>query len=64
MMDLFTWADSQQTVSKSGNVIDITDRLDARTHRYLDLLEMGYRPRLAGALLPFCPRPTDERKRA
>ena len=61
-MDLFSWADAQeQSRPEMGQVIDICARLDERAHRYLDLVEMGYRPNLDGTLLPFAPF-SEERK--
>lgn len=63
-MDLFTWADDQDAKRlPKGQVIDIRARLDERIHRYLDLLEVGYRPNLDGTLLPFLTF-SEERKRA
>lgn len=63
-MDLFSWADERDAGRSSmGQVIDIRARIDERIHRYLDLLEMGYRPHLDGTLLPFLPF-SEERKRA
>jgi|GEM_PF-5942396 len=63
-MDLFAWADEQDAKRPPmGQVIDIRAQIDERVHRYLDLLEMGYRPNLDGTLLPFLPF-SEERKRA
>jgi hypothetical protein len=63
-VDLFTWVEEQDAKRlRKGQVIDIRARLDERIHRYLDLLEGGYRPHLDGTLLPFLPF-SEERKRA